>query len=326
MEPSGRAPMWGSSTASWAGLTPGADASGRPASVTHQAAYGGFADRLGGLLLDSVLVSLAQIPVVIVMGILSWIATEVTSTRRCRLDPDSSVGLYDQLDACASRGSWVFLVLTVLYVAALIWVWWRIVPGRMVRRGASVGMEMARLEIDRAGTETGVEAGVGRLQALWRALLAGLLPLVLAAAPLLAVLSVAGADADASDFLGVGVLALLLLAALAYVLPWAWSLWDRRRQTLYDKFSGTVVVGPSGSYEEWSIAALVCGIATMFGVVILAPLAIVFGNMSVNRIRNDPQPLKGRGAARAGQVLGWIGVLVVLVLVAWWLIATQPWN
>jgi hypothetical protein len=318
--------MWGSSTASWAGLTPGAERVGRPASVAHAAAYAGFADRLGGLLIDSIVVWLAQLPVVIVMSILLWIVTEVTGSRRCRLDPDSSVGLYDQLDACASRGSWIFLALSALYIAALIWVWWRIVPGRMVRRGASVGMEMAHLEIDRAGTETGIEAGVGRLQALWRALLAGFLPLVLAAAPFLVALSLAGSEPDLSDFLGVGVLALLLVSALAYVLPWAWSLWDRRHQTLYDKFSGAVVVGPSGSYEEWSIAALVCGIASMFGVVILAPLAIVFGNMSMSRIRNDPLPLKGRGAARAGQVLGWIVLLVVLVVAAIWLIATQPWS
>lgn len=68
--------------------------------------------------------------------------------------------------------------------------------------------------------------------------------------------------------------------------------------------------------EGSATAALVLGIAGL----ILCPLvcsilAIVFGNQAIRKIQADPN-LDGEGMARAGIVLGWIGVgLVGLTIV-----------
>jgi hypothetical protein len=67
-----------------------------------------------------------------------------------------------------------------------------------------------------------------------------------------------------------------------------------------------------------SIAAMVCGIlcfASPYIGIILAILAIIFGGIGIRRTNSNPE-LKGRGMAIAGLVLGIVGLLFVLLVVA----------
>jgi hypothetical protein len=187
----------------------------------------------------------------------------------------------------------------------------------MVRRGASVGMGIAGLEIEEAETD----ASIGALRALGRVILAGLLPLAFAAVPLIFVVAMIGFDPDGSEVMAVGVLALLWLALIGYVLPWIWAIWDRRNQTLYDKFSGTVVVGPDGPTEPWTVASLVCGVLAVMGLLPLGPLAVIFGHIGIKNMMGTRGQYKGRGAARAGQFLGWIATVALVLAVAFFIYA-----
>jgi predicted acyltransferase len=66
-----------------------------------------------------------------------------------------------------------------------------------------------------------------------------------------------------------------------------------------------------------SIASLVLGIIGVFLCFVVVPsiLALVFGLLGINQIKQDPSQ-SGRGMAIAGIVLGAIGVLLfVLVLI-----------
>ena len=81
-----------------------------------------------------------------------------------------------------------------------------------------------------------------------------------------------------------------------------------------------MVVAPPGKRTEgFAIASLVCGIVGFFGVPIVGSiLAIVFGRTARTRIAADPE-LGGAEMARAGVIIGWIGlaigVLAVLFLI-----------
>ena len=60
--------------------------------------------------------------------------------------------------------------------------------------------------------------------------------------------------------------------------------------------------------EGTAIASLILGIAGLVVCpVICSVLALVFGSQAKGRISNDPS-LEGAGMARAGVVLGWIGI------------------
>lgn len=83
--------------------------------------------------------------------------------------------------------------------------------------------------------------------------------------------------------------------------------------------------------EGTAVASLVLGIAG-FIICPLIPsiLAIVFGNQAQGKIRQDPS-LEGDGMAKAGVILGWIGVglaalgiLIVILVAATGGFATQP--
>ncbi len=65
--------------------------------------------------------------------------------------------------------------------------------------------------------------------------------------------------------------------------------------------------------EGTAVASLVLGIAG-FIICPLIPsiLAIVFGNQAQRKIAQDPS-LEGEGMAKAGVILGWIGVALVVV-------------
>jgi len=81
------------------------------------------------------------------------------------------------------------------------------------------------------------------------------------------------------------------------------------------------VVDASGARTEgFAIASLACGIGAFFIVPVVGSiLAIVFGSVARRRIAEDPR-LQGAEMARAGIIIGWIG-LVVAVLSIVFLIA-----
>ena len=67
--------------------------------------------------------------------------------------------------------------------------------------------------------------------------------------------------------------------------------------------------------EGLAITSLVLGIAGFFVCpFVLSILAIVFGNQARTKIRNDPS-LGGEPLARAGIILGWIGIGVAVIVI-----------
>ena len=286
--------------------------------------YGGLADRFGGLILDSLILTLAQIPITIVFFGLSWlVGTVVETSELCRqFDPSRFDSVRSQYEACLDSAVWWFVGLLVLYVLTNLCVWWRLIPGRMVRRGGSVGMGIAGLKIEEAESDL----SIGSLRSLARAVLAGILPLLLSLIPLIVGIVMLGgvSRADGDDIsasLSVGVIAMFVLAAVAYVAPWAWAIFDRRNQTLYDKLADTVVTGPPGAIKPWAVASLVCGLlATVL--LPLGLLAIVFGHLGIKGMNGTYGQFKGRGAARAGQALGWLATLSMVVVLGVSLIAS----
>jgi Domain of unknown function (DUF1707)/Domain of unknown function (DUF4190) len=72
---------------------------------------------------------------------------------------------------------------------------------------------------------------------------------------------------------------------------------------------------PSSQTNSLAVASLVCGIGQFFVPLPTSILAIVFGHVASGQIRRTGE--KGAGLARAGLVLGWAEVvLVVVALVA----------
>jgi len=67
--------------------------------------------------------------------------------------------------------------------------------------------------------------------------------------------------------------------------------------------------------EGSATASLVLGIGGLvFCPVILSVLAIIFGNQAKRKIAADPM-LEGEGMAKAGVILGWIGIGLAVVWV-----------
>jgi len=89
--------------------------------------------------------------------------------------------------------------------------------------------------------------------------------------------------------------------------------------------AASIAVAGSGKQTEgYAIASLVLGIASFVIMPILpAILAIVFGRMARGRIRESGK--EGLGLARAGEIIGWVHIglvvlvvlFIVLFLVAW---------
>lgn len=274
--------------------------------------YGGIPDRLGGLILDGLILSLAQIPVAIVFYLLTWLVTAaLSSSETCRrFDPTRFDSVQSQVDACNDGAVWWFVALVVLQLIVNLWIWWRLIPGRMVRRGASVGMGIAGLEIE----EEESDLPIGALRSLARVLLAGFLPLAFAMVPLLIVLAIVGIEPERAEVMVLGVLVLLVIAGVGYLLPWLWALWDAQNQTLYDKLAGTVVTGPAGPIRPWTVVSLVSGLLAVMGLLPLGLLAIFAAHLGLKDMHGTRGQYKGRGAARAGQVLGWLATVAMVVL------------
>ena len=71
------------------------------------------------------------------------------------------------------------------------------------------------------------------------------------------------------------------------------------------------VVPPPAQTSGLAIASLVLGIVGLFAVPLVASvLAIVLGGKAREELARDPA-LAGEGLARAGVILGWIGVALV---------------
>ena len=67
----------------------------------------------------------------------------------------------------------------------------------------------------------------------------------------------------------------------------------------------------AGRLDPYAITSLACAIAAFFGpIVIGSVLGIVFGRMALRRIATDPG-LEGTSMARAGIMIGWVGLALV---------------
>jgi len=89
--------------------------------------------------------------------------------------------------------------------------------------------------------------------------------------------------------------------------------------------------GPSGYYAPapgtsgFAVAALVLGIFSIgcggLGFLLAPPiLAVIFGNVALDRIAASGGQLKGRGMGIAGIVLGWIGIAIGGAIAIAWLV------
>lgn len=73
-----------------------------------------------------------------------------------------------------------------------------------------------------------------------------------------------------------------------------------------------------------AIASMVCGIAgylTCYFVGILGLPAVICGHMALNQIHRSPVPLAGRGMAIAGLILGYLGILITLGCISFFVFA-----
>jgi hypothetical protein len=66
----------------------------------------------------------------------------------------------------------------------------------------------------------------------------------------------------------------------------------------------------------FAIASLVLGVCFCVG--ITGILAVVFGNLALNRIAESQGTQKGRGLAIAGIVLGWVGIALLAIPALVW--------
>lgn len=66
----------------------------------------------------------------------------------------------------------------------------------------------------------------------------------------------------------------------------------------------------------FAIASLVLGVCFCVG--ITGILAVVFGNLALNRINESQGREKGRGLAVAGIVLGWVGIALLAIPALVW--------
>ena len=63
-----------------------------------------------------------------------------------------------------------------------------------------------------------------------------------------------------------------------------------------------------------AVASLVLGV--LFCLAVTAILAVIFGNVALNRINASGGTQRGRGMAIAGIVLGWVGIALMLAVPA----------
>ncbi len=77
-------------------------------------------------------------------------------------------------------------------------------------------------------------------------------------------------------------------------------------------------------YSGLAIASMVCGIVgyfTCYFVGILGIPAVICGHMALSRIDSSPFPVAGRGMAIAGLILGYLGILITLGVISFFVFA-----
>jgi len=83
-----------------------------------------------------------------------------------------------------------------------------------------------------------------------------------------------------------------------------------------------VAATPGPRTEGFAIASLACGIGAFFFVPIVGSiLAIVFGSIARRHIAEDPN-LQGAEMARAGTIIGWIGLVVAVLFIVFLIVLT----
>jgi hypothetical protein len=90
-----------------------------------------------------------------------------------------------------------------------------------------------------------------------------------------------------------------------------------------DNPSGNGAATPAQSRTSGlATSSIVLGIAGLFILPLVAPiLAIVFGSKARKEIAADPS-IGGAGLARAGVILGWVGLALTVVVLLWFVAFT----
>lgn len=79
--------------------------------------------------------------------------------------------------------------------------------------------------------------------------------------------------------------------------------------------AGAAITVGARRMEPYAIVSLCCAIGNFVVLpVVGAILGIVFGNMALDRIRQDPS-LDGEGMAQAGRVIGYIGLALTALFI-----------
>lgn len=65
--------------------------------------------------------------------------------------------------------------------------------------------------------------------------------------------------------------------------------------------------------NSWAIVSFICSIVGLFCFgILLAPLAIVFGNKAMKTMKENDN---GKGLAEAGKIIGWIEVGIIVFFI-----------
>lgn len=259
----------------------------------EEAPYAGFWRRFWGLHIDSVLVQLAML----IVNLVAFLFTLMVGSGFRTCERSVSEGFVFQRCGPSDR---LLLGLGIANVIVNLFVWYRVIPRAMGRDGFTWGMRQMGLQIHSADTDTILGPGL----ALWRAILAGVFQVVPSVAATI-VFIVASRRGELHDSM---VATWIALVVVLWLLPSCWSLFDRRRQTLYDKAVGSVVVA---THEvDWMAVA-----AWAFSFLVpIFPLAIGFGHAARSHERRV-RGLRGADLASTALFIGYVQLIVVVVVV-----------
>ncbi len=200
--------------------------------------YAGFWQRLGGALLDQAFLMAVTLPVQFGIGLAFGFLAESATTCVTK-----GRGAYAYKVCDRPIG---FVVLGGVVASIIGWyLWWRLIVRRQAVDAQTIGMQSVNVEVRRARDLMFISTA----QAFLRSLLGGLMSFFLLVPAALVVLLAAELPEHPWEHLDLvrwqlswPMLGLVFFLLTLPALPWLWSLVDRRRQTLYDKLTGTVVV------------------------------------------------------------------------------------
>ena len=234
----------GPGTATGWGQAPSAAEQAAPR-ATRFITYAGFWRRLGGAILTGLLVGLVALPAQLAYGFLSRQVLDLTASCDSYSTNLSNNRVYQGCEPSTGLAILLFMG----YLALSFAIWWVMVPGRIGKRGATLGMQAVDTRIIGARDHLSITAGTAFIRELARAL-----SVLIAYIPLAVVLTAhislttdielfrtPLADYEQLEWT-TGWATLYVFCYLAISLPSLWMLIDRRRQTLYDKLSGCLVI------------------------------------------------------------------------------------